>query len=758
MDPYRYRRSGSPPGGRRMVDPMRSSTGTVGYSSYDPSSDPFYPRSRLTGDTLANPRSSADHFDLDRRTARSHRPEGPYANKVPPVSRRPRRSTLDTEGQRPPRPVISTALRPVVHSGAPDRPASPSTRSYDSDAEGEYYLTPATSGRRGHQRNYSLDNEGASRGANYREPRDVAPDRSGYRSPRSAGVRKGYHPSGPLVRSPDVDESRHRFDDYRGYEYTDPREEEYRDPQPGRRRGESLEVPGRERPISMIELEGYLPRTAGPREPGPPPSTRGFDRIPRSSSIDRKQPPTREREDRDYARPREEIGFERSPSRTNRHKPVSLHQRQDDPYESHPEDKGADRPRHDYGVDRRDFNAPRDDDRHRAYEPNDRDRDRDRDSGHDRRHHHQHKDDRDEPYIRPGEHRPRDTRERDDLETERRKLDLKNREPREKLVAERDDVEKERRELDLRNRQPREKYVPERDVRDRDRDYKERETRERAQREKGPGEREIREREALPTVSRGHDRPERELLERDREVRARDLPEAGKIDKVRTEREHKYIDPQPNPRIPELRERDPVERDQADRDRRGRDRIGSDPRGRETVEEDSVRPDRRNDHVRVVSPPRERESKPPIKGILREPRQKFPEDPAPIREGVAPLKDAKDDKKGIPPGARWTKIDRRLVNPATLEEAQERFEERLDHVIVLRVLKREEIEAFAARTQEIRDARFGDKVDRDRRDRHRRRTDAKDDHDGSERRAIEAAPPTTTEVDRDDSLAQKGQE
>lgn len=88
------------------------------------------------------------------------------------------------------------------------------------------------------------------------------------------------------------------------------------------------------------------------------------------------------------------------------------------------------------------------------------------------------------------------------------------------------------------------------------------------------------------------------------------------------------------------------------------------------------------------------------KGILKQPRDKFPEEPNPIREGVAPLKDA--HKKGIPPGARWTKIDRRLVNPAALEAGRERFEERASCVIVLRVLTKEEIQAYAAKTQEIR--------------------------------------------------------
>jgi hypothetical protein len=107
--------------------------------------------------------------------------------------------------------------------------------------------------------------------------------------------------------------------------------------------------------------------------------------------------------------------------------------------------------------------------------------------------------------------------------------------------------------------------------------------------------------------------------------------------------------------------------------------------------------------VRIVEPSRSDSPPPqPIKSILRKPTPKFPEDPNPIREGVAPLKDTNLKDKGIPPGARWTKISRDLVNPQALEEAQERFEERLDCVIVLRVLTREDIEKLAKRTREIR--------------------------------------------------------
>jgi hypothetical protein len=94
----------------------------------------------------------------------------------------------------------------------------------------------------------------------------------------------------------------------------------------------------------------------------------------------------------------------------------------------------------------------------------------------------------------------------------------------------------------------------------------------------------------------------------------------------------------------------------------------------------------------------------PVKGILRKPTKKFPEEPEPIREGVAPLTDALKGKD-IPVGARWTRIDRCLVNPEALEEAKERFEERVDCVIVLRVLTKEEIQKLADRTKEIREGR-----------------------------------------------------
>ena len=154
--------------------------------------------------------------------------------------------------------------------------------------------------------------------------------------------------------------------------------------------------------------------------------------------------------------------------------------------------------------------------------------------------------------------------------------------------------------------------------------------------------------------------------------------------------------------------------------------------------------------VQIVEPPKEPVA--PVKGILRKPTEKFPEDPEPIREGVAPHKDALKGKD-IPVGARWTRIDRRLVNPEALEQAKERFEERMDCVIVLRVLTKEEIQKLADRTKKIRESRGEQSIDqsdsvasantyseeeyeherRDRGDRDKRSHRSRDDRDDEDR-------------------------
>ncbi|AEO54743.1 hypothetical protein MYCTH_2297673 [Thermothelomyces thermophilus ATCC 42464] len=118
--------------------------------------------------------------------------------------------------------------------------------------------------------------------------------------------------------------------------------------------------------------------------------------------------------------------------------------------------------------------------------------------------------------------------------------------------------------------------------------------------------------------------------------------------------------------------------------------------------DDKSPPPREEKQVRLVTPPKEPVAeKKPIKGILKQPRAQFPEEPNPVREGVAPHKDDKS-KANVPPGARWTKISRKLVNPEALRIGKERFEVRDDFVIVLRVLSREEIQAYTAATAALR--------------------------------------------------------
>lgn len=88
-----------------------------------------------------------------------------------------------------------------------------------------------------------------------------------------------------------------------------------------------------------------------------------------------------------------------------------------------------------------------------------------------------------------------------------------------------------------------------------------------------------------------------------------------------------------------------------------------------------------------------------IKSALHEPRDRFPEDPNFLRPGVAPM----GQTSKIPPGARWTKISRRIISTEALDVSNERYEEREDYIdIVLRLLTREDVEQYAVKTQEIR--------------------------------------------------------
>lgn len=93
----------------------------------------------------------------------------------------------------------------------------------------------------------------------------------------------------------------------------------------------------------------------------------------------------------------------------------------------------------------------------------------------------------------------------------------------------------------------------------------------------------------------------------------------------------------------------------------------------------------------------------PSRKTFQRGRTQTPAYPANFSERIAHQKDPAS--KEIPPGARWTKINRRVVSPAALH-GRERFEERPEHVIVLRVLTKEEIQAYVNRTAEIRGMYF----------------------------------------------------
>ncbi|KAL9028066.1 MAG: hypothetical protein Q9196_003513, partial [Gyalolechia fulgens] len=267
------------PGGRRVAQPARSSTGTLVYPS---SFDPHYAPTRSSRDfaTAAGPRTSADRVIQPRPVPR-YRPESPPSRQ----SRddyvvRPRRLTLDpnpadtrrpltvigpTEPNRNPRPLITTA----------DRPPSPPSKPDRSRRDDAYVLQPASSIRREHGRNYSLGSTHPGLPATGDRDDRERRERGGYRSSGIGGGRNAYNLDQPLVRQP---EGRDRG----GYEYTDRREQMYRDTEPRPRpRRDSYTAGGRERPLSMTELGDCLPRERTSRDAGPPVTMRGFGGIAR---------------------------------------------------------------------------------------------------------------------------------------------------------------------------------------------------------------------------------------------------------------------------------------------------------------------------------------------------------------------------------------------------------------------------------------------------------------------------------------------
>ncbi|MCJ1286111.1 hypothetical protein MMC26_005454 [Xylographa opegraphella] len=713
MDP-RYARPASP-GGRRLAQPGRSSTGDL---IYPPAYDPYYAPVRTSRDSIPGPRSSAERIVVPRTTAR------PYRDDILPSRRMqddyivpPRRSAQDPMPPAGRRPLTVVApgdpnrYRPVIMT--PEKPASP-YKSRTREVE-PHYILPASSSssRRDHHRTYSADNSDAAR---YLSEGRERLERGGYRSSGIGGGRQGYNLNVPLVRQPkDKDDQ-----DY-GYEYTDRKEQMYRDTAPRLRPRRESDGGRRERPLSMTGLEDYPPRLSQvSRTGGPPVSTRGFSklestRLDRSGSLRHEYRIAREPEPapRDYG----STTSRDDPDGLNRRKStrasVALHQDPDDGYSSYREDRKEPRARHHHSSHRTGSLDRGKDDRGVGFrEPRDNDARRDSDE---RNRKHRESGNQKEPES-GGE---RDRQHRNGHRTDRTEVDDRDRRTREESRKDRHGESKAGEDLALgaagvaaaglvaegakRHHRDREAAGDERDKSGRDRrddpetgrlavipdpsesssrsgensDEERRERRRRRRREK-----ELREDEEL----RGETRKGRfdELAPPNDDQRR----ESASYD--RGARVSQHVPPSDNPGRQHRRHHHRTS-EEASHSESSWDDDGRDPyQHRPSV-------------VRVVSPARDEKPEIKPKGILRPPREKFPEDPAPVREGVAPLKDA--GKKGIPPNARWTKIDRKLVNPEALDQGNERYEERIDYVIVLRVLTKEEIEAYAERTQEIRGKR-----------------------------------------------------
>jgi hypothetical protein len=89
----------------------------------------------------------------------------------------------------------------------------------------------------------------------------------------------------------------------------------------------------------------------------------------------------------------------------------------------------------------------------------------------------------------------------------------------------------------------------------------------------------------------------------------------------------------------------------------------------------------------------------PRKGILRSPREHFPEDPNPVIECVAVLH-AKG--RNLPEEATWTEVSRRVVSPEALAFGNVRYGLSDDYVVVYQALSARSIKAYATLTKHIR--------------------------------------------------------
>lgn len=671
---------------------------------------------------------------------------------------------------------------PYTPHGNLDRPSSPITR--ETKRVDTYITQPS---RTSHKKIYSVDD--TSRSTQLVAERDtIESPRHRDSVDRGYGVTSGgrtYHNSSRAPpRLTDVGDD--------GYSYTDPASM-YRDTEPAWRRPRAGSLERSSRPSSLLMER---PPRSSTRELGPPPSVRGFDKInnsvprhhTRSSSIDRSREIPKYESYPDSAPPR--------PSSSHRHHAPAVHQEprehRRDTYHDSYDRRDIENRRHntvdhlpDTQVASRGFGiAPSNPalahDHHPVWSNQEPLHTRTDDYGAPYQSSHRASAQIPDPRSSDSRvHRGRDSAPPpaayDSYDTRPREREgsagfvpvvagaatgvaagigaASYMKSREKDRDERNSSEERERERE-RDRERR-RVQDERDSRDkvddrRDRKYDDRD--DKRERRHGDDDRTRSSRKAPSSEGSGDERP-RHYVDRDAERRSEPQPKEPALDP----------DEEYRRRVQQEAERSgrgTREHDDTDRERRRRKDDREQSRGPEERSRDSppasARPDERSSSiydanmvqepesvdklqadqpgsksVTIVSPPKE--AQPAVKGILRKPTEKFPEEPEPIREGVAPHKDALKGKD-IPIGARWTRIDRRLVNPEALEEAKERFEERMDCVIVLRVLTKSEIQKLADRTRKIRERREDEYDERDREDREKRsHYSSRDDRDDEDR-------------------------
>jgi zinc finger CCCH domain-containing protein 13 len=787
-DPTRYRYSGSRRHSPPLLNPARASMPVVsnaGYSSYYPGDIHVQPTSRHDYRSGAVPVTTTTYTVRQDPVARS--------TNARDGSRVRRSSTIDSAAKRPPIIVTTKHATPSSQASSGARTGSPSRENYRSSDEGAYYAQPASSIERAR--------------SSTRQPFSATLDDDEYRRLRErtgddrllGTARHDPYRARPGALYNNVP---HRYStiDYgvEGYEYTKPSDLARYDldnDRPHRSRRESFDRYYRPSVSVTTDLDRVYDQNER-RLRGPPPTTRGFDKISqrdpaglydapgiRMPVVPPAPEPSRRPGHLDV--PPNPSADRRS---TSRSRPVSLiqepvsHSRHDDYYRTR-EDDPYTRDReyvHDDNVGSRGFGLRVEPSTRIIEDPRRGSETRYRDERRDRRDVRRDFEDREprrrsdddlepvkkrDPEDRDRDHRPpRDIRVDDDIVLPERKA-AKGKDPaskeddqdsrkdkiRDKLAtglsiaaasiglgsALKDKEKDSKEDKDDRASPRRRKEEPiERKRSDDEKasssmdDYvivdppKERE---RSRREVGPeSERDAKERNRKEAEARlngeaaiGHSR--------DASVSA---DEGGKPSSRRRRRPSSAFNPndtsalmalkaqmaanedkekereketeKTSPNIPIVKEPSPERKTSPPVDKRDIETgtatsdARDESRGRELVV-----PSNDEKQVRVVSPPRDKDDKKPIKGILKQPKQSFPEEPNPIREGVAPHKDDKT-KTNVPTGARWTKINRKMVNPEALTLGKERFEVRDGFVIVLRVLSKEEIQMYAAVTAELR--------------------------------------------------------